>query len=314
ARTFLEELAAAVALLQHELGRDLVLIAESDANDPRLSAPAASGGAGLTAQWNEDFHHALHAALTGERGGYYTDFGPLAALAATFERVFWLDGCYSAFRHRRHGRPAATTDGARFIAYTQNHDQTGNRPQGERLTALLSPGLQRIAAALLLLSPYIPLIFQGEEWAASSPFFYFTDHADPALAAAVRRGRPPHSPDPQSPDTFARSRLRWDELDLPAHRDMLLWYQQLLHVRRNSPDLASRDLAALHVAFDDQRRWFRLDRGSHLCLTCNLALSPQPVPFPPGVWHPVLVSEPPVAISADNALLPPESAALLRAD
>lgn len=314
ARTFLEDLGAAAANLQKELGRDLVLVAESDANDPRLSASIAAGGCGLTAQWDEDFHHALHASLSGEHSGYYADFGSLAALAATFERVFWLDGRYSGYRRRRHGRPVVTRDGGRFVAYSQNHDQTGNRPQGERLAALLSPGLLRVAAALVLLSPYIPLMFQGEEWAASTPFLYFTDHTDPALADAIRHGRPPESPDPQAPDTFARSCLRWDELDLPAHRDMLLWYQKLLSTRRKLPGLASHDLASIRVAFDEQQRWFRLERGPNVCLVCNLALSPQAVPLPAGRWRTEFASAAPVTMAADSALLPPESAALLRLD
>lgn len=285
ATPFLEELARAVREEQARLGRELVLIAESDANDPRLSAPAAAGGLGLTAQWNEDFHHALHAALTGERNGYFQDFGSLAALATTIQRGFYLDGRYSSFRHRRHGRRFIGRDGSRLVVYAQNHDQTGNRSQGERLSHLLSPGLRWIAAALTLLSPGVPLLFQGQEWGASAPFLYFTDHEDPALAEAVREGRrregeyfgwPGASSDPNAPATFDRSRLDWSEIAQPEHAAQLEWFRQLIRLRRSSP-LAGHDLAQVKVEYDEARRWLIMCRGGWT-IACNLARQSQRLP------------------------------------
>ncbi len=306
ARTFLEELAASVRVLEAERGRPLVLIAESDANDPRLSAPPEAGGIGLTAQWDEDFHHALHAALSGERDGYFCDFGSLAALAATLRRGFYLDGQYSHFRHRRHGRPFGATDASRLVVYAQNHDQTGNRARGERLSQLVSPGLLRVAAALTLLGPGVPLLFQGEEFGAKTPFLYFTDHAEPELAAAVRQGRPRESPDPQDPDTFARSRLRWDQQDA----GLLAWYRDLIRLRRTTA-LAGHDLAEVRVRYSERDRWLVLARGRWR-VACNLAPQPQPVPLgrSPGGWRLVLASEEPQAVDTDEAALAPASAAV----
>ena len=219
--SFLEQLAAEVHALEAHLGRHLVLIAESDLNDPRVVRPPELGGYGLGAQWSDDFHHALHTVLTGERDGYYADFGSLADLAKALTGTFVYDGRYSHFRGRRHGRPTAGLTGDHFLGYLQNHDQIGNRAQGERSSHLPNSGRLKIAAALVLTSPFIPLLFQGEEWGASTPFQYFTDHDDPELGRAVREGRrvefagfgwaPEAIPDPQDPATFARSKLDWQE-------------------------------------------------------------------------------------------------------
>jgi maltooligosyltrehalose trehalohydrolase len=208
---FLEQLAAEVQALAAQLGRHLVLIAESDLNDPRLVRPPEVGGYGVAAQWSDDFHHALHAVLTGERAGYYEDFGTLADLAQALTCAFVYDGRYSRFRDRRHGRPATGLSGHRFFGYLQNHDQIGNRAKGERSSHLISPGRLKIAAGLVLTSPFVPLLFQGEEWGASTPFQYFTDHEDPELGRAVSEGRrsefsafawsAEEVPDPQDPAT-----------------------------------------------------------------------------------------------------------------
>ena len=320
ATPFLDQLGHAVRAEAARLGRELVLIAESDANDPRLSAPSAlgagGGGTGLNAQWDEDFHHALHAALTGEHNGYFQDFGSLAALAAALERGFYLDGRYSTYRQRRHGRRFDGSDASRLVVYAQNHDQTGNRAQGERLSHLLSPGLQRVAAALVLLSPGVPLLFQGEEWGAATPFLYFTDHDDPALAEAIHQGRqrecahfgwPGASSHPNHPDPFIRSRLDWNEPAQPEHGAMLAWYRALIHLRRDT-SLGTHDLHATQVAFDESRRWLVVHRGPHWRIACNLAREPQPVPLGDGAWSPVLASAPPPA----SAGLAPESVAVFR--
>lgn len=288
ATPFLEELARAVRALEAECGRELVLVAESDANDDRLSASVGAGGLGLDAQWNDDVHHALHAAITGERAGYYADFGSLAALAVALRRGFYLDGRYSVFRQRRHGRPFRGRNGARLVGFAQNHDQTGNRPQGERLPQLVSPGLARIASALTLLGPHVPLLFQGEEFGAATPFLYFTDHPEPELARAVRRGRPPASPDPQRLATFAASQLRWEEQDAGC----LAWYASLIRLRRATPALAGHDLGQVRVRYNERARWLTLARGP-IRVACNFAPARQAVPLgpaPPGGWVPHRVS------------------------
>ncbi len=190
---FLEELSTAVDALAADLDRPLSLIAESDLNDPRIVTPRAGGGLGLHAQWSDDFHHALHAALTGESQGYYEDFAraPLPALAKTLTGGYFHDGTYSSFRGRLHGRPLDRVRVAahRLVGFTQTHDQIGNRAQGDRLSASLSPGLLACAAALMLTGPFTPMLFMGEEWAAGTPWQFFTDHTDPDLAEAVRQGR-----------------------------------------------------------------------------------------------------------------------------
>ncbi|MGH4017344.1 MAG: malto-oligosyltrehalose trehalohydrolase, partial [Pseudonocardiaceae bacterium] len=219
----LEELATEVDALAGHLRRPLSLIAESDLNDPRLVTPRAAGGYGLTAQWDDDIHHCLHATLTGERQGYYADFGALPDLARTLRGAFFHDGRWSSFRQRTHGRPVDTASlpGWKFLAYLQNHDQVGNRATGDRISATLSPGLLACAAALVLGSPYTPMIFMGEEWGAATPFQFFSHLPDAALRNAIREGRyaefAGHGwadatvPDPNDEQTFLRSKLDWSE-------------------------------------------------------------------------------------------------------
>ncbi|OKK22640.1 malto-oligosyltrehalose trehalohydrolase [Streptomyces sp. CB00455] len=287
ALTYLEELAAAVDELAAETGRPLFLIAESDRCDPRTTTPRSEGGLGLHAQWNDDFHHALHAALTGESQAYYADFAgaPLAAVAKTLTRVFFHDGTWSSFRGHTHGRPVdrRRTPAHRFVGYTQTHDQIGNRALGDRLAASLSPGLLACGAALVLTGPFVPMLFMGEEWGAGTPWQYFTDHPDPALAEAVRTGRrkefAAHGwqagavPDPQDPATRERSCLNWDEPGQGAHARLLAWYRTLVSLRRTHPDLRDPDLAAVRVAFDEERRWITFRRGD-VRVAVNFA--PQP--------------------------------------
>ncbi len=243
----LEQLGTEVDALGNRLGRPLVLIAESDSNDPRLLRPPASGGYGLDATWADEIHHAIHVALTGERDGYYADFTGVADLVKALRSIFVYDGRFSRARQHNHGRPADGLEPHRFVAFSQNHDQVGNRARGERLAHLVDTDALRVAAALVLAGPFVPLLFQGEEWGASTPFLYFTDHQDENLATAVRDGRrrefeafgwkPEDVPDPQSLETFEASRLRWAELEQPAHRDLLAWYRQLIAARRALPGL-----------------------------------------------------------------------------
>lgn len=240
---FLEDLMLDVRALEARVGRPLVVIAESDLNDPRLVRPREAGGLGVDAQWSDDFHHALHVALTGERTGYYVDYEGLPDLARAIERGWVYEGQYAASRERSHGRALGDVPRARLVAYAQTHDQVGNRARGERLCHLVSTERAMIAAALVLLGPATPMLFQGEEWASSSPFQYFTDHPDAQLAHSVRDGRrrefaafgwkPEDVPDPQAERTFLDSKLDWSEL-ARADRDharVLAWHRDLIALR-----------------------------------------------------------------------------------
>jgi maltooligosyltrehalose trehalohydrolase len=254
----LEELSVSVAGLSGELGRPLWLIAESDLNDPRLISPRDAGGYGIDAQWSDDFHHALHAVVTGETFGYYEDFGSLHELATALSRGFVYAGNHSTHRGRRHGRPLpSSVPSTRLLGYAQNHDQVGNRARGERIAALTSSELVKVTAALVLLSPFTPMLFMGEEWAASTPWQYFTDHQEPELAESVRRGRrnefkafgwePSQVPDPQAPETMRRSVLDWDEVSRAPHDEVLRWHRDLIAVRREYPVLRSGEFPAVSV-------------------------------------------------------------------
>ncbi|MGC5341346.1 malto-oligosyltrehalose trehalohydrolase [Streptomyces sp. DT171] len=292
ALTFLEELSTAVDALAAELGRPLPLIAESDLCDPRTTTPRASGGLGLHAQWNDDFHHALHTALTGESQGYYADFAhaPLAAVAKTITSAFFHNGTYSTFRGRTHGRPVDTTRSAahRFVGYAQTHDQIGNRALGDRLAATLSPGLLACAATLVLTGPFTPMLFMGEEWGARTPWQFFTDHTDPALADAVRDGRrrefaahgwsADEIPDPQDPRTRDRSCLDWTEPEREPHARLHAWYRELIALRRTLPDLRDPDLATVRTAHDEAARWLAYRRGD-LRIAVNLGPTPAEIPL-----------------------------------
>ena len=240
----LEELAVEVAELSAHLGRPLTLIAESDLNDPVLVTPREAGGYGLDAQWSDDFHHALHVALTGETHGYYADFEPLGALAKVCERGFFHDGTWSSFRARDHGAPidTATMPTWRLVVCSQNHDQVGNRAAGDRITGALDDDQLACAALLTLCGPFTPMLFQGEEWAAGTPFQFFTSHPEEELGRATAEGRvaefaehgwdPDAVPDPQDPATYERSQLDWSELDSDRGRRMLAVYRDLARLRR----------------------------------------------------------------------------------
>ena len=279
----LEELAFATRELARDTGRRLVVIAESDLNDPRLVRSVDEGGYGLDAVWADDVHHAFHVALTGEEAGYYADFADADALARALTDPFLYAGHYSEVRDRLHGRPAGDLPGDRFVVFLQNHDQVGNRAVGERLGHLVGEGRARVGAALLLVSPYVPLLFAGAEWNASTPFLYFTSHSDPDLADAVRRGRREEFagfhdgteavPDPQDPATFERSRLRWEERDRPPHAGMLAWYRALLALRRQLPELHDADRNAVAVDHDPAAGWISVDRG-RVRVAANLGSRP----------------------------------------
>jgi maltooligosyltrehalose trehalohydrolase len=312
----LEQLTVEVEALQAELGRTLWVIAESDLNDPRLVRSREAGGYGLDAQWSDDFHHALHAALTGERSGYYADFGTLGAVAKSLREVFVNDGGYSPYRRRRHGRPASGLPGDRFLGYLQNHDQIGNRAVGERSAALMSLGRLRIGAALVLTAPFVPMLFQGEEWAASSPFQYFTDHQDEGLARAVSKGRRSEFaafgwseddvPDPQDPRTFERSKLDWSERERPPHAEMLEWHRRLIALRRGHPALSDARMDEVRTQVDEDAGWLLLRRGA-VTVACNLAGRSARVPVGRGGRRLLLASHEGIDVGAEHLTLPPES-------
>jgi maltooligosyltrehalose trehalohydrolase len=246
ARHLLEELADEVHAVGERLGRPVVLIAESDLNDPRLIREKAQGGYGLDAQWSDDFHHAVHAALTGETKGYYSDFGPVRTIAESLREPFVYAGHYSPHRRRRHGAPSVGIPRWRFVVSIQNHDQVGNRATGERFGTLLSPEKQRLAAALLLLAPYVPMLWMGEEYGETNPFLYFVSHGDPQLVEAVREGRKREFasfawsgevPDPQAEESFHRSRLDLSKLERAPHAGIAALYRDLLALRRDEAQL-----------------------------------------------------------------------------
>jgi maltooligosyltrehalose trehalohydrolase len=318
---FLEQLAREVRELQAQTGRHLAVIAESDLNDPRIIRPQEIGGYGVHAQWSDDFQHALHCVLTGEHRGYYADFGSMADLAKALQKVFVYDGCHSVFRRRRHGRPATGISGHSFLGYLQNHDQIGNRAKGERSSHLMNVGRLKIAAALILTAPFIPLLFQGEEWGARSPFLYFTDHQDHELGRNVTEGRrrefaafgwnPEEIPDPQAVETFERSKLNWSERDKEPHIGLLTWHQRLIQLRRKIPDLLDGRLDQVRVSFDETAKWFVVKRGA-VVVASNLNQVTQQVPagIEPGDRL-LLASDSKVHVIRDTIELPPDSVAIL---
>jgi maltooligosyltrehalose trehalohydrolase len=316
----LEQIATEVRALESTTGRHYDVIAESDLNDPRLVRDVKHGGYGLDGAWSDDFHHAVHALLTGENAGYYEDFGTLADLADALQRVYVYDGRFSVYRHRDHGRPVGNLAATRFVFAVQNHDQIGNRAQGERLIHLMGPRRAMIAAALLMLAPGVPLLFQGQEWGASTPFQYFTAHEDAELGKAVSEGRkrefadfgwqPEDVPDPQDIETFNRSRLDWSELDEEPHRELLLWYRSLIALRRETPALTDGDLSAVQVDFDAGECWLCMTRHN-IVLALNLSDRTRSVEVPADALL-LMTSDGLVELVAGDLSLPPDSVAILR--
>lgn len=339
ANPFLREMGCAVQELSEQVGRPLYLIAESDLNDTRLLRTHETGGYGLHAQWMDDFHHAVHAYLTKEDGGYYSDFGSLDQIARALSDGFVYDGQYSAHRERRFGEPSHNLASGRFVVCTQNHDQVGNRAVGDRLSTLLSVEGQKVAAGLLLLSPFLPLLFMGQEYGEPAPFQYFVSHGDPRLVEGVRKGRAAEfagfmagrePPDPQSEETFHRSRLQHHLRDQEPHRQLLELHRTLLHLRANVPALANLSQHALNVrSFPEQgmltmHRWQGEDQA---WVAFNLSQQAQSLHMTPpaGDWRKVLDSADarwlgpsagaPDRLTAEGPVtlqLPPQSFALYR--
>jgi maltooligosyltrehalose trehalohydrolase len=298
----LEELSIAVKALGKQLGRPLVLIAESDLNDPRLVRAASRGGYGLDAHWADDFHHAIHRYFTGEIEGYYADFHGLQDVATALRDGYVYQGKYSVHRQRRHGRPPTGVEPHQLVVSAQNHDQIGNRAQGERLSMMLGDPQLKAIAALTLLAPFVPLLFQGEEWGAQTPFLYFTDHGDPDLGRQVAEGRSREFsafrwqgavPNPQEADTFERSKLNWSELSVPRHAGLLEWYRKLMRIRRDKvvmPRESFADSAKAVTSFDAEAGWLTFVHNGVLAVF-NLTDLAQTVPRPSGEWKLVLSSD-----------------------
>jgi maltooligosyltrehalose trehalohydrolase len=301
ARPILAELAEAAADGGRRLGRSFYLIAESDLNDPRLMRSPAVGGYGLDAQWSDDFHHALHAVLTGERHGYYEDFGALEQLAQAYRQPFVYAWDYSRHRQRFHGDDPTGCPAWRFVVCSQNHDQVGNRALGDRFSTLLPFPALKLAAAAVLLSPYVPLLFMGEEYGEPHPFLYFIRHGDPDLIEDVREGRKKEfaafhaegeAPDPQSETTFEASKLQWDLGKTGRHAQLRAFYRELLRLRRELPALARLDNASLTATLVaptvlELRRWCD---ASRLAVWMNFAADPVTVTVRPGggAWRKLL--------------------------
>jgi maltooligosyltrehalose trehalohydrolase len=316
---FLEEITGDVRRLEAAMGKHFVLIAESDLNDPRIVKAEEAGGYGLDAQWSDDFHHALFAAISGERAGYYADFGSLAQLAKSLRCVFVYDGNYSEYRGRNHGREVVGLSGHRFVGFVQNHDQVGNRAQGERVSHEAGVGRAKIAAALVLTAPFVPMLFQGEEFGATAPFLYFTDYDDPELGRMISEGRkkefvafgwaPDQIPDPQDEQTFLQSKLNWAEITEEPHRSLLQWHKDLISLRRNQTKLTDGNLNAVNVRFDEDAQWLVLERGD-LRVACNLGQAPVAVEIGDGSRI-LLASDDSITLRGANLKLGPDSVAVV---
>ncbi len=321
---FMEQLAAEVDNLSTRLGHRLVLIAESDLNDPRLVTPREAGGYGIDAQWSDDFHHALFTVLNngGDATGYYSDFGTLGDVAKALTKVFVYDGAYSGFRKRVHGRPVGRLSAHHFLGFIQNHDQIGNRAVGDRLQDVIGFDRSKVAAGLVLTAPFIPMIFEGEEYAASTPFQYFADHEDAEMAKAVKAGRQAEFaafgwnaediPDPEDRKTFERSKLNWDEVHEGRHGEMLEWFRKLIKLRRGSACLNDGDLGHVKVEFDEAKRWLTMERGQ-VKVYCNLGTGPAEFENPGGAPM-LLASSEAVSAAGGKVVLPPDSLAVVSSE
>ena len=318
----LAELAAEVDVLSAHLGRPLSLIAESDLNDPRLITSREAGGYGLDAQWSDDFHHAVHVAVTSETTGYYSDFGSVGAIAKVLTAAFFHDGTYSSFRGRNHGRRVDTevTPASRFVVFAQDHDQIGNRAIGDRLSAQVDPARLAIAAVLVFTSPFTPMLFMGEEWAASTPWQFFTSHPEADLGRATAEGRiaefarmgwdPAVVPDPQDQSTFLNSKLDWAELEKDDHAAILGLYRQLARLRRERTELTDPRLNLVRTHHDDEQRWLVVYRGG-LRILINFAADARTVPLQGGPGEVLLATAAGTTQSDETATVPALTAIII---
>lgn len=318
---FMEQLAMEVEGLSTRLGRRLVLIAESDLNDPRIVRQREANGYGLDAQWNDDFHHALFTVLNtgGEGKGYYSDFGSMERLVKALTQVFVYDGIYSEYRRKVHGRRVEGISLHHFIGFIQNHDQVGNRATGDRLEHIIGMEQAKVAIGLVLTGPFIPLLFQGEEFAASTPFQYFAHHEDEEMARAVSEGRkrefaafgwtPDEVPDPESRETLERSKLNWSEMTEGRHAEMLDWCRRLIALRRRSTALNNGELGDVKVSFSETERWLVMDRGT-MRVALNLGDGAVSIKDCQN-YRMVLPSADDICLESDTLQLPPSRLAVL---
>ena len=316
AQPFLQDLTTAVRERAEKVGRRIYTIAESDLNDPRVITPADRFGLGFDSQWSDDYHHSLHVLLTGEQDGYYEGFGKVTDFARVWKRGYLLVGQYSTYRKRRYGLAPNTTEGAKFVVSAQNHDQVGNRMMGDRLISLAGPEKARLAAAAIVLSPFLPMLFMGEEYGEEAPFQYFTSHGDPDLVEAVRKGRREEfddftwqgePPDPHDEETFRRSKLT-----RKGDQSLRHLYRQLFKLRRAHPALRTLDLGAVETTADDATRTLLVHRtngDAHALVAFNFSDREQTVGVPDFEWQPLIDTN--ARLDGKRLLLPKLSFALL---
>jgi maltooligosyltrehalose trehalohydrolase len=291
ARHILDELSDAFQNQAQSLQRQAWLIAESDLEDVRIINPRAAGGYALDAQWHDDFHHALYALLTGQREGFLMDFGAIADLSKSVTDGFVFDWKYTRYRRRHFGSSSKDRPGEQFVGFIQNHDQIANTSRGKRLSSLLPAPQQKLVALLTVCSPFLPLLFMGEEYGETAPFLYFTSFDDPGLAAAVREGRKKEMgshfsesefADPQAPNTFERCKLDWSKTTVSPHAEILRLYRDLISLRKQHPSLANCRKDLTEVQFDEQAKWLVMKRsdpsGRAALLVCNFSREAQSIP------------------------------------
>lgn len=323
----LDELVAAVHLQRDALNRRIYVIAETDRSDDRLLRPVEAGGVGMDAQWADEVHHVIHTLLTGEDQSYYKGFGKFANLVLAIRRGFVYGGQYSPVHARRHGTFHPDIPAKRFVICAQNHDHVGNRMNGERLSSLVSFEAAKLAAGLILLSPYVPLLFMGEEYAEVNPFLFFTDFGDPHLQDAVREGRKREfaafqwqgePPDPQAVSTFNASKLNFERRMQGRHAVMLAFYSELIRLRKTIPALRHLEKQQMEViGFERQRVLFvrRWHEYSDVCILFNVGpeVATLTAPIPAGEWSVALCSAD-ARWRADPDSAPRHVAAPIRAD
>ncbi|HVK97924.1 MAG TPA: DUF3459 domain-containing protein, partial [Flavisolibacter sp.] len=302
----LREIKQHVNELMKITGKTHYLIVELDLNDTRFINPLEENGFGMDAQWIDEFHHALRVTATGEKTGYYSDFDGIEHLAKSYKDAYVYDGQYSPHRKKKFGIKAEKNDGKQFIVFNQNHDQVGNRMLGERTSALVSFEMQKLLAGAIIVSPYLPMLWMGEEYSETNPFLYFVSHTDPDLAEAVRKGRKEefaafHSqgeaPDPMDEKTFLQSKLQWNLIQKEPHQTMLQFYKELIALRKNNPALKHLNRKNVQVEFDKEQQTLTLMRAHEnetvLCIM-NFSKQEQTTPIPSGThWKKLMGSADP---------------------
>jgi maltooligosyltrehalose trehalohydrolase len=301
---FLAELSTSVASLSTRLNRKIHLIAESDLNDARTITSIERGGTGMDAQWSDDFHHSVHTLLTRENSGYYADFGDIHHLAETIQNGWYYSGQYSRYRQRKFGNTPPNSQSSKFVVCNQNHDQVGNRAAGDRLSRLVSFESLKLAAGITILSPFVPLLFMGEEYGETAPFLYFTSHDDPELAEAVRRGRETEFarfkwhvevPNPQAESTFASSKLNQALATREPHRTLERFYKALLRFRRNQRLAEAQLVAVTEFPVERALLTLQLAGSTHLAALFHFGDNPATltIELPSGTWESTIASADP---------------------